>query len=886
MTRARELQSAPRLAERMGTVELVPSARRLRTNHEPALAPLIGREDVLARVAEAFASGVRLLTVVGPPGIGKTRLASACLDRMGEAFARRGGAWFCDLSQAKTEQDLRFAVFSLLGEKAPDLQLTQQEVGARLRELLQAAGSTLLVLDNFEQLTFAAEVVHEWCRAAPKLTVLVTSRERLNVDGETVLELPPLSCPDESAAAVEGFDAVTLFVARVREAGGSLGDDPAAVAEIVRRLEGIPLAIELAAARTRVLSATDLARRLAGGHDVLAKLKHREGGRHATLTSAIAWSWDLLSLEEQVALARCSVFSGSFALDIAEAVLGGGETSLDLLTALRDKSLLHPAEHGRLALYVSIREFAARKLTELGPETVHETRRRHAYAFAAAARTFGEARNLQNKGPKGALYAGFRRDKENLLEALAFVRAQPLTAAHARMQADLAGALAHLLVLPGETSVAELSAALSSLEVYPDAVSAASLLFARQGVLNSLGQYDACRADLERVRAMTDLPAGLHLLALVDLGIQLRYQGHSREGWPYHEEAARELAAAGLPRLAAMNEACMGRLQCDLGDEALARLHNERAFAACEAAGDHWLAGLALANLAQLEQELQAFDRARDLLERALSRLRAVGEMHYEAIYASVSGDLFFESGEVEVARRWYAQGARFLGGFLTHRQTAILHASSAALEAEAGDLVFAESQLAVARAGAARVANPVVRLAIELHGANVAISRSQGASRQGALDAAAAMLADIDDSESERGRLAGSSMDVRFAVRMLRRTVARLGITHTASGLEIGPDARWFAFAEGPRVDLSRRGTLRKILLALAALRTESPDQGITVEALAALGWPGERMLAEAASTRVRVAIATLRKLGLRHALLTRDDGYLLDPGVPFRFA
>ncbi len=356
-------------------VELLPATRPERTNHRPALTPLVGRADVLDRLATDIAAGLRLFTLVGPPGIGKTRVASAALERLGGPFVRRGGAWFCDLSDAKTESDLRFAVYSLVGARGAAAHLSQAEVLARLEDALVLAGPTLVVCDNFEQIAFAAPTVRRLCSVATKLVVIVTSRERLSVEGEVVIELPPLSCPDDAPGSHAVSDAVALFAARVREGGGVLGDDPLALAEIVRRLEGNPLAIELAAARMRVLSAKELAKRLEQGHDVLGGAKRRDEGRHATVTSAIAWSWDLLGPEEKDALARCSVFAGGFTVAAAEALLGGG--GIDLVSALRDKSLVHSTESGRLALYVSIRAFAARKLADL-PEIERAARTAHA----------------------------------------------------------------------------------------------------------------------------------------------------------------------------------------------------------------------------------------------------------------------------------------------------------------------------------------------------------------------------------------------------------------------------------------------------------------------------------------------------------------------------
>lgn len=903
---------------RLARLELLPVVRPSRTNHRPSLSPLVGRVDVLDRIASEVVAGRRLFTVVGPPGIGKTRVASALLDRLGPEYATRGGAYFCDLSEAKTESDLAFAVSSVVGERGEGgagLHVSASALATLVEDLLVASGPMVLVLDNFEQLVFASSLVGRWCRAATRAVIVVTSRERLSVEGEVVIELLPL---DVSSADPEHGEAVSLFVSRVREVGGTLGDDPRAALEIVRRLEGIPLAIELAAARTRVLSAKDLAKRLSLGHDVLDGARGRTE-RHATLGAALEGSWALLDAEEREALARISVFAGGFTLEAAEAVLAGPTSAVDVIGALRDKSLVHVSRAGRLALYVSIRELGQKKLAALGGESVRDARMRHARFFSGLSRTFAASRALADEKGAVALYAAMHAEKENLSAALAYVKSAPRTRETSRLQGELAGALALVLALPGERCIEELTSALeaqleqvsTSDEHAPEAVdpsAVAQLLFARQGVHNSLGDYAACNADLARVRAMPGLSPGLLALAGVYQGIQSRYQGRAREAWAYHVEAEAALARLGASRLATMNQACMGRLACDLGDERSARTYNERAFAQSEAQGQLLDGALALANLAQLEQELGAFDRARALLERAVSRLSALEESHYEAIYASVCGDLFFETGELTTARRWYEAAARFLYRFPAHRPTGILHASFASLLAVSGEGEAASVELEAARACAARIRNPVVSLSVELSAAGLALLRAaisnEPDERDERASALAAWLGELRAPRSE-GIASGSeaetyatSFDVRFAartaeriVRQVREASARGSNPARAEGkkavLRLTRDGRTVVLPEGESVSLERRGSLRRLVLALVERHTgERADdrdrgRGLTVDELAEAGWPGERVLVEAAQTRVRVAVATLRKLGLRGLLVTRDDGYVLDPSV-----
>jgi hypothetical protein len=735
---------------------------------------------------------------------------------------------------------------------------------AQVGTVLRDAGRTLLVLDNFEQLAFAATTVERWCQQAPALTVLVTSRERLAVAGETIIELPPLPCTADKEAS---SPAVELFLCRMREAGSSTSNvDPKIVAALVRRLEGIPLAIELAAARTRLMSVSELERKLASGQRVLTATRAK--GRHATLESAIAWSWELLPPAERVALARCSVFAGGFALDLAEDVIGDG--------ALRDKSLLHTDADGRLALYVSVREFAAEKLEALEPGSTARTRLAHAVAFAKLAKRFNVWHEMLERVPDPQVSDVIRREKDNLAAAIAFVGHAPFDP---KLRAHLAVAAAQLETMPAEECVEELTTTLQTLG--SDAVvERCLLLFARRTIRSGRGQFDAALADVRELITMPDVPSHLVILAHVYEGIMLRHSCHPREGWVRHEVAQRALTQADLPRVAAMNSACMGRLAFDLGDVAASRRLNGEAIAIADSVGDRWIGALALANLAQLEQEQQHLDRAEELLGEAVERLRHVPAL-YEAIYSSACGDLYFEWERFGDARRWYAAGARLYGeSTRTHRMTALGSASWAALEAHDGDHARATSLLAEARRIAARADNAVVEACVELHGASVEVLRAHGEARARAADLWRARLVAYSDPSTVAGEAVATSFEARFALRIARRMLVR---ATTVSKLRVDRQGAWFEVDGGKRVELGRRGALRRILAALAAKRALEPERGLKQSDLAIIGWPGERVLVDAASTRVRVAIATLRQLGLRSHLLTSDEGYLLDDAAQF---
>ncbi|MBX3270991.1 MAG: AAA family ATPase, partial [Sandaracinaceae bacterium] len=324
--------------------------RRRSVPSRPPFADLFGREAALARLGERFAGGARLVTLVGPPGVGKSRLAAAHLDTL------RGveTAWI-DLSGTTRPEELSARVAHELGLRPS--WLDTPDLVDELGWALEGRGALALFFDESEHTApFLGRVLARWLALSPSLRVLVTSRERLGVAVEAVVEVEPL---DREAATA-------LLAARAGLAPS------AALAELAARLDGIPLALELVAARLSLLAPEAVLDRLAAGLDVI------DEGR-ATLRDALAGSWARLAAEEAEALARLAVFEGSFRIEAAEAVIGEG--ALARLQALRDKSLL--ARSGaRARLYAPVRAFAGERLDAA---TRADALRRHARFFAREA---------------------------------------------------------------------------------------------------------------------------------------------------------------------------------------------------------------------------------------------------------------------------------------------------------------------------------------------------------------------------------------------------------------------------------------------------------------------------------------------------------------------
>jgi non-specific serine/threonine protein kinase len=352
------------------------------TGNLPAeLTSFVGRRGELAEVKRLLA-GSRLVTLTGIGGVGKTRLALRAAAELRRAF--RDGVWLVQLDELRDQALVAQAVAGALG-----LQDRSGCSAAALADYL-AERQLLLVLDNCEHLVHAvAKLADLLLRAAPGLRVLATSRELLNMTGETVLAVPPLRAPEAgrrlTVAELARFPAVGLFAERAGqvEAGFALIEaNMAAVAGICRRLEGLPLAIELAAARLPVLCPEQIDARLDDRLGLLTRGSRTQPARQQTLRASVEWSYDLCSQAERLLWARLSVFAGGFELDAAEGICAdhrlAAEEVPELLAALADKSILI-ADRGegvaRYRLPETLREYGQERLQESGEHTA--LRRRH-----------------------------------------------------------------------------------------------------------------------------------------------------------------------------------------------------------------------------------------------------------------------------------------------------------------------------------------------------------------------------------------------------------------------------------------------------------------------------------------------------------------------------
>jgi predicted ATPase/class 3 adenylate cyclase len=391
--RLRDLQAPERLsqveAEGLPSAFPPPRSVEVRLDNLPVqLTTFVGREEELAE-ATALLERTRLLTLTGPGGTGKTRLSLAIATTVADRYP--DGVYFVALEPVRDAMLVPSRIAAAVGVA---------EIGSRtVTELLvEWLGDrhVLLVIDNWEQVIEAAPTAAELLRSAPNLTIIATSRAALHVSGEQELPIPGLPAPPDpselsslerlslpggaralDAAAVGEYAAVRLFIERavaVRPGFTVTNENAPAVAAICARLQGMPLAIELAAARVKLLTPDAILARLEHQLDVLAAGARDLPARQQTLRGAIAWSYDLLEEGARRLLDRCSVFAGSFDLEAAEAICGpgaevGGDVT-DGLMALTDQSLVRieetPAGEPRFRLLESIREYAAEHLAERG----------------------------------------------------------------------------------------------------------------------------------------------------------------------------------------------------------------------------------------------------------------------------------------------------------------------------------------------------------------------------------------------------------------------------------------------------------------------------------------------------------------------------------------
>jgi len=579
------------------------------TNNLPlSLPPLIGRDEELAEI-KALLEQSRLVTLIGAGGIGKTRTALQVAIEMPRG---RDGVWFVDLAPLDDPMLVPSAIAEVFN-------VADEGGSRRLIDLVAAALKAkrlLIVLDNCEHvISAAADAAGHLLRACPGIHVLATGREPLGIAGEEPYRMPTLPVPPEgekmTAERVMQYGAAALFVARAHTAQRSfvLTDENAPiVADIVRRLDGIALAIELAAPRVKVLSLQQLTQRLDARFKLLSGGSRTAQPRHQTLRALIGWSYDLLSEAEQSLMRRSAIFRGGWTLEAAEAIcvderLADGDV-LDLLLALVDKSLVVvevEGEEQRYRLLESTRQFAAEKLDEAGERA--DVAARHCRYFASLAQGAGDA-YWQTDSDRWT--AQVRRDLENLRAAIGWGLAGGGDAASAAM------IVAGLRWLWYATARREGRALLEQAEAVAADMPARvrGLLALAAALLDNSAQAAAPAAEAARA-----LSGGIDELgraeALAFQGTALGRAGHLAESVALFEDALAAAHATREPRLIGWVLSMAAYWIGAAGDRARARTLFDEAAALLRACNDPW-------QLARLQLHRAEFLFAEDDLVGAL----------------------------------------------------------------------------------------------------------------------------------------------------------------------------------------------------------------------------------------------------------------------------
>lgn len=627
------------------------------TNLPSAMTSFIRREQEITEVQTLLGKS-RLLTVTGSGGIGKTRLALAVAANVLDEY--RDGVWFVDLSPTFEPALVSHTITSALGIRED----VRRKHVAALRDFLRPR-QVLLVLDNCEHLIEAcALLVDELMRACPRLRILATSREALAVSGESLwslstMSLPELSSPVSVSRLME-CEAVQLFVERAELSNPRwrlTEQNGLAVAKLCRRLNGIPLAIELAASRMKVLAVEQILSKLDNSFNLLASSGRAVVPRHQTLGAAIDWSCELLQPDERLLWGRLSVFASGWTLPAAEAVSDSddipADAVLDLLTRLVDKSLVVVEQHGgevRYRMLETIRQYGVEKLRRLDEE------------FPVSERHFNWCLQLAEKSDCEFSRTDQRHWFERLEAEHDNLRAALRWSIHEAHDADkslrLCGALWHFWQAHGYASEGRLwfEAALAlegpaSDSIRAKAVHGASALASIQGDLERSLKF--LEESLALRRKLGDKGGTAH--ALQRFGIMAYYVGDYARAAALQDESLSLCLELGDESGCARAFNGLGILALDQGNYEQATAWFDRCLTSYQKLGHKLGVVATLNNLGETAQKQGDFGRSQTLLEESLEMARELGDKGWTARALHLLGSLANSRGQYGRAFEFYS---------------------------------------------------------------------------------------------------------------------------------------------------------------------------------------------------------------------------------------
>ena len=618
--------TSPAAARGDRRLRVVGSAGQLPPNNLPLeLSSFVGREKELVDVKRLL-EDTRLLTLTGSGGCGKTRLALAAASVLVEGF--EDGVWLVELAPLADPALVPQVVASTLG--------VREQPGRSPTETLSdylGSKKMLLVLDNCEHLIEAcAEVAEALLRSCPELRVLATSREALGITGEVAWPVPSLSLPDlrrlPDFESLPQYESARLFVERTAAVKPNFAlteQNAAAVAQVCYRLDGIPLALELAAARTKVLPVEEISERLDDCFRLLTAGSRTAMPRHRTLRATMEWSYDLLSDEERLLFRRLSVFVGGFSLEAAEFVCAVEDPErddvLELLSHLVDKSLVmawEPGGEARYRLLEMVRQYGMEKLDESG-ETA-EVERRHAAFFLGMAE---QVEPYLNGPEQVSRLDTLEIENGNLRFAMNWAHSE----GKAKIAARLGWALRRFWFVRGHQSEGRRwMETLLERDIPPYPRSRVAMLAALMSYAQ--GDYRACEGyapeALELSRRTSDEPCAAYALTLLGLGAMRREDFD--EATARFEEALPLLRSSGEEQTVPLVLVWLGNVSLVQGDRERATHMFEEALILARRRGDRLATNIALYNLAQLALSEADFGPAARMLEEGLTLSLQMGD--------------------------------------------------------------------------------------------------------------------------------------------------------------------------------------------------------------------------------------------------------------------
>lgn len=639
-----------------GLVETAPAPIH---NLPPQPTPFVGRVDELAQISELLEDPeCRLVTLVGPGGVGKTRLALRAAEQAKDAFS--DGACFVTLAPVESS---RFLVPTIAGEL--DFSFFQREGVEPRQQLLDylRGKEMLLVLDNFEHLLEGAGLLAELLTEAPRVKLLVTSRELLHLRGEFVFDVEGMRFPqdrDEPVEALANYGAVRLFLERAGQADAGFAPsrgDWAAIAGICQLVEGLPLGIELAATWVRMLSCQEIADEIEEGLDFLSTTLRDLPERHRSLRAVVDRSWQLLSERERSALAQLAVFRGGFQREAAAEVVGA---DLSLLAALADKSLIQREASGRYGIHEAVRQYAAERLQRAAELDEAAVRDRHSCFYT----TFLERRTDDLHGARQVdALAEVAREIENVRaawgRAVARLRVGQIRQAAKGLATFF---LVRSLYHEGEAAFRQAAAALDSArdsEATEKVDRVLGLVLAFQGQFaHRLYKREEDQALLRRsLDLLQPLGPGEELATANIIGVRIGLMEDATEAEQHCRQSLETFRSLGSVWGIGMALQMLSFVAQLRGDVTAAKRHLEEAVSFLAQAGDRWSMGSSLFYLGNLMQH-QAGRRAeaKRIYEACLRIGRELDDRWGMAISLDGIGYLAREMGAYEEAERLHKE--------------------------------------------------------------------------------------------------------------------------------------------------------------------------------------------------------------------------------------